>query len=189
MDVIFPSSRCVARCSGFSLPELMIAVTLSSILLSMAIPAFSTLIDDTGLSSQVNEFAGYLNYARSEAIKTGKRVEICKSADGASCNSGSDWQDGWIVFVDADTNRLRNGDEPLLQSGVATAKTLAIDYSAFPTDNYVVYYPDGMSLGNGTFIFCDERGATQAHALILYKTGRLRSADTMPDGTPITCPL
>lgn len=188
MDVNSPSRQCVGSEScGFTLVEFIAAISISAILLGIVIPAFSNIINDTQLSTQVNEFAGYLNYARSAAIKYGERVQVCKSVDQQQCDNSSSWEDGWIIFVDSNMNRQRNSGEVLLQTATTTADMLSIDYGAFPTDNYVVYYPSGRSLGNGTFTFCDQRGSEHAHALVLYKTGRLRAADIMPDGSPLSC--
>lgn len=188
MDVIFPSQQCVkAETRGFTLVEFVAAVSISAIVLGMAIPAFSNIINDTQLSTQTNEFAGYLNYARSAAIKYGERVQVCKSVDQQQCDNSSSWDDGWIIFVDSNMDRQRNNNEVVLQAATPTTDDITIDYGAFPTDNYIVYYPSGRSLGNGTFTFCDQQGDTKAHALVLYKTGRLRAADIMPDGSPLDC--
>src|SRR5690606_23392642 len=38
--------------------------------------------------------------ARSEAIRRGNRVTVCKSANGTGCTTAGGWQQGWIVFSD-----------------------------------------------------------------------------------------
>jgi type IV fimbrial biogenesis protein FimT len=184
MDVTHPSSRFVTN-AGYTLVELIAVLAITAILLGTAIPSFGNLINDTQLSTQVNEFAGYLNYARSEAIKYGMHVEICKSSNGSSCDTHANWQDGWIIFVDADADRERQADDLLLKIAAPNMPALKIDYGAFPSDNYVVYYPSGRSLGNGTFTFCAKNSPPRA--LVLYKTGRVRAAHEMPDGSALSC--
>ena len=52
----------------------------------------------------VKQLVGALNMARSEAIKRGVRVTLCKSADPdattPACAPGAAWNQGWLVFVD-----------------------------------------------------------------------------------------
>jgi type IV fimbrial biogenesis protein FimT len=63
-----------------------------------------------------------------------------------------------------------------------------LEWSAFPSPNYAIYYPNGTASSNGTFTFCDERGAAAAKALIIAKSGRVRVSDKAVDGTALQCP-
>ena len=47
-----------------------------------------------------------MSLARSEAIKRNQRVAICPSDDGEQC-SGNQYENGWIVFVDGNSNNSR----------------------------------------------------------------------------------
>jgi len=189
MDVIFPSTKCVGRAvSGHSLVELMFSLSIALILTSFAVPAFSNLLHDDEMSSQVNKLVGSLYYARTEAIKRRQRVNICKSPDGNHCDNGAEWDDGWLVFVDMNADKQHQNGEPTLGQRQIDNPRMQVDYGAFPTDNYVVFYPTGRSPGNGTFTFCDARGAKAAHAVVLHRTGRVRTTEVMPDGSPLTCP-
>ena len=64
---------------GFTIIELMVALTLAAILMTLAIPAFR----DVGLSSQLrsvsSEFIAATHLARSEAIKQNAVVKLCVS--------------------------------------------------------------------------------------------------------------
>ena len=190
MDVIYPSScRLEYRLGGFSLIELLVALAIASILLGLAAPSFSEIIQNNRLTGQLNHLTSQLLYARSEAVKSNRNVIVCKSTDGMNCTNASHWEDGWIVFADDDRDRQRDGSEALLAVQPLIEHDLSINYGAFPSDNYVLYKPDGSSLGNGTFTFCDNRGKDKARALVLYRTGRLRSARNMPDGSELRCPV
>lgn len=74
---------------GFTLIELMITVAVGTILLTMAVPSFNSLIRDNRLTTQANEFISALNLARSEAIKRGLNVTVTPSA--------GNWNNGWTV--------------------------------------------------------------------------------------------
>lgn len=86
------------RQRGFTLLELMITIAVLAILMSTAIPAMRTTIQNNRMSGISNELVTALQLARSEAIKRSAPVSVCASSDQASCTGG--WEDGWIVFLD-----------------------------------------------------------------------------------------
>lgn len=187
MDVTYPSAKCITHdCTGFTLTELMITLAIIAIVASMLFPA-ATLIDDTRLSNQVNIFAGHLRLARSEAIKQVEWVNICKSLDETTCDNSGEWHQGWITFVDQNRDRQRNAGEELLKVGASDSPSVSIDFGGTPTSNYIVYYPTGRSMNNGTFTFCSKQEEVHPRALVFFR-GRVRSAREMPDGSPLTCP-
>lgn len=82
--------------------ELMVAVAIIAILATLAAPSFNDAILSNKLTGYANSFVSSAQLARSEAIKRGRTVKLCASADGAACASGG-WEQGWIVqFVDVD---------------------------------------------------------------------------------------
>lgn len=87
---------------GFTLIELMVTLSVLAIVLGIAIPSFQKQIVNNKSLALGEEFAAALNYARSQAVKTAKRVSICASKDGATC-TGS-WTEGFIVFQDDATS-------------------------------------------------------------------------------------
>lgn len=83
---------------GFTLIELMVTLAVLAIVLGIAVPSFQKQIINNRSLTVGDEFAQALNYARSEAVKTTRRVSICASSDGATCID--DWREGFIVFQD-----------------------------------------------------------------------------------------
>src|SRR5829696_9083668 len=81
---------------GFTLIELMIAITLMAILMAIAVPSFKDASLGSELRSIANDLVAHAALARSEAIKRNALVTLCVSADGATCSAGS-WEQGWIV--------------------------------------------------------------------------------------------
>ena len=86
---------------GFTVLELMITVTVLAILATVAIPNMRSTIQNNRMTAQANGFLTAFQLARSEALKRNAPVSVCPSSDGSEC--GSDWEDGWIVFVDEDS--------------------------------------------------------------------------------------
>jgi type IV fimbrial biogenesis protein FimT len=82
---------------GVSLIELLVALTVVSVLLYVATPSFR----EAGLPSQLRALANNMvaaaQIARSEAIKRNATVTLCVSSDGQTCGTGN-WQQGWIVL-------------------------------------------------------------------------------------------
>lgn len=83
---------------GFTLIELMVTVVILAILVSIAVPSFRDMIQSNRMLSITNNLMTALQFARSEAIKRGVRVDVCRQSNGA-CSNGTGWQDGWLVKV------------------------------------------------------------------------------------------
>ena len=86
--------------SGFTLIELMVTLAIATILITVAIPGFRTLIQGNRATAQSNELLSAFSLARSEAVKRGLRVSVCSSTDQATCAASTNWATGWIVFTD-----------------------------------------------------------------------------------------
>jgi len=102
--------------NGFTLIELIITLTVVGILTAIAVPALRQFVESSRLTTATNDFIGDLSLARIEAMKRGtvSQTVVCASSNGTSCTTGSTWQDGWIVFVDADASgNFNTGDTGL----------------------------------------------------------------------------
>jgi type IV fimbrial biogenesis protein FimT len=177
-----------ARQQGMTLVELAITLTVCGILVSAGVPAYMNVVLDNRQIAHLNHLVGDLALARSEAVKRGASVTVCKSSTGTGCTSRAAWNDGWIVFTDPDLDRKLDPDETILRRYQPTPDGVFINFSAFGSRNNLSYRPTGFTYDrNGTFTFCDSRGSGSARALILYKTGRVRVSRTKSSGDPLTC--
>jgi len=173
-------------CAGFSLIELTVTLTVVGVLLGVGVPAFNGLLLDSKRTTAVNAFVHSIHLARSSALNYGRTISICRSPDGETCSNGTaDWQLGWIVFVNADRDDppLREPNEPVLSVQAATSgATISSNRRSFS------FRPHSHGVINGTLVFCDRRGPTQARAVIINQTGRPRVAARDSDGRPLRCP-
>lgn len=108
------------RASGFTLVELIVTLVIAGILMAWAAPNFSGFIKNNRLSTQANDLMADLAFARSEAVKRGANITICRSGNGADCLNGATWDEGWIV-VDGAGQVLRvheklTGDNTIIAS-------------------------------------------------------------------------
>jgi type IV fimbrial biogenesis protein FimT len=177
------------KCSGFTLTELIIVLVLAGIMVAIGLPQFGDMVKDNRRAAEVNRFVTSLNLARTEALKRRTTVSVCKSTDGASCNAGANWEDGWIVFAntDGDDPPVVDAGETLLRVSAATGNDITVtgfndftDDISYGFDGYPVLAAAGVG---GRFNFCDDRGAAAARAVLISNTGRARlSTDTDDDG-------
>jgi len=101
---------------GFTLIEIMFAITIFAILMAVAVPSFLETVRNNRLVTQNNEFISALNIARSEALKRSSPVSICSSADQTACSGSLDWTTGYIVFDDPNSNGQADVGETVLQA-------------------------------------------------------------------------
>lgn len=194
MDVNFSpalvsaSGSTVERQQGYTLVELLIGLAIAAIVVGMALPSFAGILHNNRRSTAINTLSSTLNYARSEAIKRSLPTVICKGSPVDGCDKTRQWHDGWIVFMDDNGDKSWNGDEPLLWTQTALSPEQTLDWSAFPSSNYVIYYPNGSASSNGTFTLCDNRGSTEARALIVARSGRVRVSDKNAKDESLQCP-
>ena len=102
---------------GVTLIELMVGLSVAAVLIALGSPSFVEAINGNKLSSAAGEVTAALQLARSEAIRFNRRVVLCRSDDGSSCDTAAgDWG-GWIVFMDANGNGARDSAEPVIKAG------------------------------------------------------------------------
>ena len=161
---------------GFTLFELIITLAIAAIVIGLAAPSFSSMIQDNRLSGQSVDFLASLNFARSEAIKRRTPVTLCKSANGSACANAGDWGQGWIIFVDNNRNQTRDDGEAILRVHGSLAGNNRLTGNNNFTDA-ITYQASGdtLGLGTGTLALCDARkDDDKGKAIVINSTGRAR---------------
>lgn len=171
--------------TGFTLIELLISILITSIILLIAAPSLRNLLLEFRLSGQVNAFVAAHNLARSEAIKRGRLVTICRSVNAESggdvCNKktsgnwdGNDWGVGWMVFVESKTNTgigaIDPDEEIILRQGPLPDKTY-IPASARSVTYNVLGAPLGSMAGSNFKFNFDGKFD---RIVCIARTGRIR---------------
>ena len=166
---------------GFSLMELLVVIAILAILTTLAVPSFQSMIASSSIRTATNDLMATLAQARSNAIRRGARVTVCKSANGSQCTTSGDWAQGWIVFNDdghsgssanVDTGETITFAAPSLTGGIVINGNL--DYVSFSADGQ----PKNMSGSPyfGTLRICSTSSAltnsSRARDLKLSRAGR-----------------
>jgi type IV fimbrial biogenesis protein FimT len=162
------------RVRGITLIEMMMALAVLAIVLATAMPAFGKLIQSTKAQTTRSTVTAALNTARIFAVSRALHVVMCPSDDQRYCGHTTEWQHGWLIFVDADHDGVRDDSEELLSVSQALPDAVAVVTSAGRT--HVDYRPDGSAPGsNVTFTVCDARGSEEATSLVINNAGRIRT--------------
>jgi type IV fimbrial biogenesis protein FimT len=169
------------RSRGFTLIETLAVLAVAAALLSIGVPSLASLASTSRVSSASSDLLADLFLTRSEAAKRKLRVVMCKSADGQSCAATGGWQQGWIVFVDNDSDAERDAGETLLRVQPALAGTMRLTGTQ-PVAKYVSYVSTGNTklVGGGfqagTLTVCSESAEpATARQIIVNSTGRPRT--------------
>lgn len=177
-----PSARSVR---GITLVESIFTIAIASALCAVSLPALGRLLQGGQSRSAHNALVAALNLARSAAASRQADISICPSADGATCDNAIWWQNGWIVFADADRDGMRSVNEAVIRVG-QTYDGMAIASSA--GRKHVTYRGDGTSDGtNVTFTFCDRRGAASVDTVVVSNGGRIRSGKATASQAAAAC--
>lgn len=161
--------------NGFTLIDLIITLSVISILLTIGLPRLTTQIQNTRVKTATNSLLEAINLTRTQAVFANKRATIRKQ---------NEWSEGWEIFIDADNDGIRDANEKLLQT---QAKLNSIKIIANrPISNNVSYIGTGESRNAsgtngggfqaGTFTICPTAKG-KGYELILARGGRVRVAE------------
>jgi type IV fimbrial biogenesis protein FimT len=121
------------RSRGFTLIELIVAITILAILVGLAVPSFNEAALGSKLSGFANDIVGSTQLARSEAIKRNAPITVCAVAsadpDETDCATAGGWQVGWIVKTAANAVIQRH---PLLPAEFRITQAGGIAELVFP---------------------------------------------------------
>jgi type IV fimbrial biogenesis protein FimT len=152
--------------------ELIITIVIFSILSAVAYPSYRSIMQNMRVSAMTNDFMAALAYARSEALTRGTSVSVCaaSSSAGTSCGTSANWNNGWIVFVDADADGVIANASDRLQVHDALAAGSVVT----TTQAFVTYNRSGFtSAGAGNFtLTAPSCSGNSARLINIANTGR-----------------
>jgi type IV fimbrial biogenesis protein FimT len=180
---------------GFTLIELLTSLMVAGILVSIAVPAFNSFLQNDRMTGQANSLVTSLNYARSEAVKraSSNGIIVCPSADNANCDAGP-WTEGWIVTYVDPFNALNNVVFQAIpaRSGTNTVNVVTSLPAPEPA-NQITFSSNGTTAPAGQFVLrvCDVRGPAFARQVEVNAVGRVAASQTpgkSVGGAALACP-
>ena len=162
---------------GFTFIEVMIALVIFGVLLTAAVPAYRDWIAAQRLANHAHFITDTLDLARSEAIKHGNRVNLCKTRDRRQCTDDGDWEQGWLLFVDENRSGQVDDDTLVLHREGAARDGITMRGNR-PVEDYVSFTSLGHArllsgaLQMGTFVIC--KSGQNALKVVLANSGRAR---------------
>jgi type IV fimbrial biogenesis protein FimT len=165
---------------GVSLVEVLVVMLVMGILVSIVAPAMTATMGSAKLNAASDTFLTAMHLARSEAISRTDSVVMCKSANGLSCSLTGSWEQGWIIFRDANHNGQREATEALVTQQSALSAGLKLTGN-LTVAKYVSFSPTGSAklIGGGfqagTLTLCKQSpGGGEARQFVLNVAGRVR---------------
>ena len=169
---------------GFTLIELTITLAIIAILAGVAGPAMAGFIEHQRATAAAASLTTHMQLARMAAVSRNRRAVLCPSADGSTCEAGTDWSRGWMLFVDDDGNRMPDARDEILRVDLEpTSRHLRVTSTV--GRQQLRYLPDGRSAGtNLTLSICNQRQELLGQ-VIVNNMGRPRSERPR---VPTPCP-
>ncbi|EIK53553.1 type-4 fimbrial pilin related signal peptide protein [Stutzerimonas stutzeri TS44] len=154
---------------GFSLAELLVTLSIISILSLIAVPGIGKLRQDQALTNSLSALRGSLAYARQESIRTSSSVSIKPKQNR--------WQNGWQVFLDANHDGILQTQERVLRDAPPVGHGLSLTGNT-PLQDYIRYTPNGRAtLASGAYqmgalALCQDDG-DKGYKLRINNAGRV----------------
>lgn len=159
------------KMNGQTLAELMICLLIGGVMLSTAIPAFTSISQRNQQTQIANQLLGALHYARGAAVMGRKTIALCSG--GTICGPKTSWQNQMLIFDDHNLNGQLDSGEHLLQQ-LPLTEGYNWNWSNFRNRPYLQFEADGTTRAlNGTFTLC--HGSTATYQIVINVTGRARA--------------
>jgi len=158
--------------NGLTLIELIIVISIFSILLATALPMAQTFIHNQRKIAEVNLLIGALNYTRGEAVLQRRALRLCSGSAANGCHDEWLWRGDWLVLPNVTTSTATH--EP--RRVFAHSGDFFWRWRGAGGLPFIRFKPDGSAAGrNGTFTLCHEDKAL--HQVVINFAGRIRSQD------------
>lgn len=184
----------ISRQRGFGMVETMITIGIALILLSIAAPDMGALVRENRVKTAAEDFVSAIVLARTEAIKRGTPVIMCRTGnsgaassslacraatqDGAP-NASRDWTHGWIMYAKSggvgsgggDYNYSSDGEPILVGDPAPGGVQIKSDGDG---NQWLAFFGDGTLNESGPtqYAVCDSRGPTEGRLVTIPLIGR-----------------
>lgn len=187
----------IHKTAGFTIIELMIAIALLAVVLVIGVPSFTSTIERNNLATKNNILVSDLSIARSEAIKRGQSITLCKSIDGINCSTDASvgYENGWIIFAEQPVTVHALGSRDVANEELLRVQNALNDsYTLRGNDrfvNFISYFSSGEIANTDPdndldhVVLCRDNDISKSRAVFITSTGRIHLArDSDSNGIP-----
>ena len=125
-----PASSQARSAQGFTLLELMITIAVLAIIVALAVPSFTSLLNSNRLSTGANNVVAGLQVARMEAVRRNTPVTFCRSANRTSCQANTAAWASWLVIIPATNEVLQTAEIKAPLQVSSTAAMASVTFGA-----------------------------------------------------------
>jgi len=156
---------------GFTLIELLLVLAVTAILVGLASPAISSLVDTAQAKAVRQQVSSLLSDARYRALSRAEILTVCH-LDADHCSG--DFGFPLSTFVDLDRDAIFDADEVLL--GEVTTEippNARLDWNR--KGGYLRFWPNGGTGAlTGSVTYCNTDRPENDFRIVVARTGRLR---------------
>ncbi|MCC2956460.1 GspH/FimT family protein [Massilia sp. IC2-477] len=154
-----------ASARGATLAELAVVLAIAAVAFAAAAPDLHALVTHQQIKAASSELLDAILHTRAQAIARGERVKLAPR-DAA----GSDWTQGWTVFVDRDADGELGPPDELVAVHGPLPRGVQIDFSFTQPapPQYIAYNGAGRSCSDSN------SGASRLGTLSLFHGGHIR---------------
>jgi type IV fimbrial biogenesis protein FimT len=193
--------------AGFTLTEVVVVTAIVATVAVLAAPPLVDVLACGRLRAASENLQASLSLARSEAVRRGGRVTVCRSVEPLSCDvltgdrcecdtANGDWSSGWITYHEGSLDsgetvaRIDSG-EPIIQLVPGMERVTISGNSSVA--KYISYTAGGRAQANsgafqaGTMCLTD-RQSKRRRALVLNVAGRVSLLQPDSGNAASACP-
>ena len=161
------------RGRGFSLLELLVTLSIVSILSYLALPALTS----ARWSSEASQFTQLLSrsmaIARNRAVATGERITLCASTDRRNCLKHWRGEVSILVFTDRNRNYQLDGGDTLHLQQRLMLRHVDAHWRGSLGRPYMRFRIDGSAIEYGRYSYCPRDGNPRGfRQLVVNRVGR-----------------
>jgi len=187
--ITFQSMPCLSKKgllshAGFTLIEMLVTISVATILVLAAAPSFVAFQKNAQLSEAVSNFIAATTVTRSNAMKQGLHTHMVLN------DTAIGWSSGWMVYTDSNFNNTYEASEEVLLRHEAINSSVVISFPPVSStssliEGYVLYNGSGYprlkngGFGGGTIIMSN---SSRSISIIIDPAGRVRSCITGANG-------
>lgn len=162
------------RSWGITLLEMIVAMSVTTTLLALAIPSFHAMQRRSQVDTALHLLTSHFASARIAAITQNVPVVVCPGSGGETCRQDSDWTHHWLTFRDPDGNRQPDDVIDIYRNDAAPDNP-RLRILSTSGRSQVRYLPTGYSSGSNLTLRVCYDGKVSG-VVVINNAGRIRSA-------------